>query len=145
MPLTGEYEPSASERTRNQVEQYESSGGTQATTMNGKPVIILTTVGATSGKLRKIALMRVEHEGRYAVVASMGGAPNNPAWYHNVVAHPHVELQDGPVRRDYVAHEATGAERDEWWARAVEAWPDYAEYTTRTTRQIPVFVLTPTP
>jgi len=145
MPLTGEYEPSASERTRNQVEQYESSGGTQATTMNGKPVIILTTVGATSGKLRKIALMRVEHEGRYAVVASMGGAPNNPAWYHNVVAHPHVELQDGPVRRDYVAHEAMGAERDEWWARAVEAWPDYAEYTTRTTRQIPVFVLTPTP
>jgi len=145
MPLTGDYEPSTSERTRNQVEQYEASGGTQATTMNGKPVVILTTVGATSGKLRKIALMRVEHEGRYAVVASMGGAPNNPAWYHNVVAHPHVELQDGPVRRDYLAHEATGAERDEWWARAVEAWPDYAEYTKRTTRQIPLFILTPAP
>lgn len=143
MPLTGEYEPSTSERTRRQVELYESSGGTRGTTLNGKPVVVLTTVGASSGKLRKNALMRVEHDGRYAVVASMGGAPQHPAWYHNVVANPQVELQDGPVRQDYVAHEATGAERDEWWARAVEVWPDYDEYVTRTSRTIPVLVLVP--
>ncbi|UJP40723.1 nitroreductase family deazaflavin-dependent oxidoreductase [Cellulomonas palmilytica] len=143
MPLTGEYEPSTSDRTRRQVELYESSGGTQGTTLNGKPVVILTTVGASSGRLRKNALMRVEHDGRYAVVASMGGAPQHPAWYHNVVANPLVELQDGPVRKDYVAHEATGAERDEWWERAVEVWPDYDVYVTRTSRTIPVFVLEP--
>jgi len=143
MPLTGEYEPSALERTRKQVELYESSGGTQGTTLEGKPVVVLTTVGASSGKLRKNALMRVEHEGRYAVVASMGGAPKHPAWYHNVVAHPLVELQDGPVRKDYVAREVTGAERDEWWARAVEVWPHYDEYVRRTDRLIPVFVLEP--
>ena len=143
MPLTGEYEPSTSQRTRRQVELYETSGGTQGTTLDGKPVVVLTTVGASSGKLRKNALMRVEHDGRYAVVASMGGAPQHPAWYHNVVANPLVELQDGPVRKDYVAHEATGAERDEWWARAVEVWPDYDAYVTRTSRTIPVFVLEP--
>ncbi|GEK18752.1 F420H(2)-dependent quinone reductase [Cellulomonas persica] len=112
--------------------------------MRGRPVVILTTVGASSGKLRKAALMRVEHEGEYAIVASLGGAPQHPSWYHNVVAHPLVDLQDGATKRSYVAHEATGAERDEWWARAVETWPDYDEYTKRTTRQIPLFVLTPT-
>ncbi len=145
MTLTGEYVPSASAQTRNQVELYEASGGTKGTTMRGRPVVILTTVGASSGKLRKAALMRVEHEGRYAIVASLGGAPQHPSWYHNVVAHPLVDLQDGPTVRSFVAHEATGAERDEWWARAVATWPDYDEYVTRTTRTIPLFVLTPTP
>ena len=141
MPLEGEYEPSTAKWVRDQVALYESSGGTEGTTLNGRPVIILTTRGASSGKLRKTALMRVEHDGRYLAVASQGGAPTNPAWYHNVVAEPHVELQDGPVRQDMTAHEATGAERDEWWARAVEAFPNYAGYQTKTDRLIPVFVL----
>jgi F420H(2)-dependent quinone reductase len=143
MPLTGEYEPSAASWARDQVEQYESSGGTQGTELNGKPVIILTSIGARSGKVRKTPLMRVEHDGEYAVVASQGGAPEHPVWYYNLVADPHVELQDGPVKRDYQAREAQGAEREEWWQRAVAAWPDYAEYQTKTTRVIPVFVLTP--
>ncbi|HWJ85968.1 MAG TPA: nitroreductase family deazaflavin-dependent oxidoreductase [Cellulomonas sp.] len=143
MPLTGEYAPSTSEHARTQAEQYEASGGREANTMRGKPIIVLTTLGATSGKLRKTALMRVEHDGSYAVVASKGGAPEHPLWYHNIVANPLVELQDGDVRRDYLAHEATGAERDEWWARSVEAWPDYASYQTKTDRLIPVFVLVP--
>jgi deazaflavin-dependent oxidoreductase (nitroreductase family) len=144
MPLTGEYEPSAASWARDQVEQYESSGGTLGTELNGKPVIILTSIGARSGKVRKTPLMRVEHDGEYAVVASRGGAPQHPVWYYNLAAHPHVELQDGPVKRDYEAREAQGAEREEWWQRAVAAWPDYAEYQTKTTRVIPVFVLTPT-
>ncbi|MDM7830250.1 nitroreductase family deazaflavin-dependent oxidoreductase [Cellulomonas edaphi] len=143
MPLTGEYAPSTSEHARKQAEQYEATDGREANTMRGKPVIVLTTLGATSGKLRKIALMRVEHEGHYAIVASKGGAPEHPSWYHNVVANPLVELQDGAVKKDYLAHEATGAERDEWWARSVEAWPDYATYQTKTDRLIPVFVLVP--
>jgi deazaflavin-dependent oxidoreductase (nitroreductase family) len=143
MPLTGEYLPSTSEWARTQAETYERTGGQEANTLRGKPVIVLTSVGAASGKLRKTALMRVEHEGRYAVVASKGGAPDNPAWYRNLVNHPHVELQDGPVRKDYLAHETSGAERDEWWARAVEAWPGYAEYQTKTDRLIPLFVLEP--
>ncbi|SFK46531.1 nitroreductase family deazaflavin-dependent oxidoreductase [Cellulomonas sp. KH9] len=143
MPLTGEYAPSTSDRAREQVELYESSGGTRGTTLDGQPVIVLWTLGATSGKIRKTPLMRVEHDGEYAVVASRGGAPTHPVWYHNIVAHPQVELQDGPVRRDYVAREVTGAERDAWWARAVEVWPDYEAYTRRTDRQIPVLVLTP--
>ena len=141
MPLTGEYEPSPVQRTREQVELYESSGGTEGLTLRGVPCVILTTVGAKSGRLRKVALMRVEHEGRYAVVASLGGAPQHPVWYHNVVAHPHVELQDGPQRWDMVAREVAGEERDLWWGRAVEVWPDYAAYQRRTDRQIPVFVL----
>jgi len=143
MPLIGEYAPSTSAHAREQAETYEATGGREANTMRGKPVIILTTLGATSGKLRKTALMRVEHGGSYAVVASKGGAPDNPRWYHNIVAHPLVELQDGAVKRDYRAHEASGAERDEWWARAVEAWPDYANYQTKTDRLIPLFVLDP--
>ncbi len=143
MPLTGEYVPSPSDFARNQVEAFEASGGTEANTLNGVPIIVLTTVGAKTGQLRKTPLMRVEHEGEYAVVASKGGAPSHPVWYHNVVANPHVELQDGPTKRDYVAHEATGAERDLWWERAVAVWPDYATYQTKTDRQIPVFVLTP--
>ena len=143
MPLSGEYLPSTSAWARKQAEAYEASDGAQANTLQGKPVIVLTSLGATSGKLRKTALMRVEHEGRYAVVASKGGTPENPAWYRNLVEHPHVELQDGPVRKDYTAHEAEGAERDEWWARAIEVWPAYAGYQKKTDRLIPVLVLEP--
>jgi deazaflavin-dependent oxidoreductase (nitroreductase family) len=143
MPLTGEYQPSAFEFARDQVELYERSGGTEGTDNQGHPVIILTSVGARSGKLRKTPLMRVEHDGQYAVVASLGGAPQHPVWYYNLVAHPHVELQDGPVKKDYQATEVQGAERDLWWERAVAAWPDYAAYQQKTTRVLPVFVLTP--
>jgi deazaflavin-dependent oxidoreductase (nitroreductase family) len=144
MPLTGEYEPSAAQWARDQVDLYESSGGTQGTDMNGLPVIILTSLGAKTGKVRKTPLMRVENDGEYAVVASLGGAPKHPVWYYNLIANPHVELQDGPVRRDYQAREVKGAERDTWWDRAVAAYPDYAEYQKNTDRTIPVFVLTPT-
>jgi deazaflavin-dependent oxidoreductase (nitroreductase family) len=143
MPLDGVYEPSTAEWVRNQVEQYEGSGGTEGTTLRGMPVVILTSRGATSGKLRKTPLMRVEHDGVYAVVASQGGAPSHPLWYHNLVADPHVELQDGPVRSDRTAREVTGAEKDVWWQRAVAAYPDYADYQEKTDRQIPVFVLEP--
>lgn len=143
MALSGDYEPSPKGYVRDQVERYESSGGTEGTTMRGKPVIILTTLGAKSGKIRKTPLMRVEHDGRYAVVASLGGAPQHPVWYHNIVAHPTVELQDGPTKYELVAREVTGDEKALWWDRAVEAWPDYAEYQTKTERQIPVFVLEP--
>ena len=111
--------------------------------MRGMPVIILTSRGATSGKVRKTPLMRVEHDGRYAVVASKGGAPEHPIWYHNLVADPHVELQDGPVKQDMVARELSGQERATWWDRAVAAFPDYADYQTKTDRQIPVFVVEP--
>ena len=141
MPLTGEYEPSTHPQTRDQVELYERSGGTAGLTMRGRPVVILTTKGAKSGKLRKAALMRVEHDGVYAVVASLGGSAHHPIWYHNVVANPQVELQDGPLRQDMVAREVTGAERALWWDRAVETWPDYARYALKTDRVIPVFVL----
>ncbi|WP_043722897.1 nitroreductase family deazaflavin-dependent oxidoreductase [Nocardia asiatica] len=143
MPLTGEYEPSTSDWAREQAEEYENSGGTQATTLKGKPIILLTTKGAKSGKLRKTPLMRVEHNGEYAVVASLGGAPKHPVWYYNIKAEPHVELRDGTVNKDYTAREVFGEEKAQWWERAVEVWPDYADYQTKTDRQIPVFVLTP--
>lgn len=143
MPLDGDYEPSPYDRARNQVEEYEGSDGSAGTTHEGKPVVIVTTVGAKSGKLRKIPLMRVEHDGVYAVVASMGGAPRHPVWYHNLVAHPLVELRDRDEVGDYRAREVHGEEKAVWWSRAVEAWPDYAEYQTRTEREIPVFVLEP--
>lgn len=141
MPLQGEYGPSTSEWARTQAETYERTEGAEANTLRGKPVIVLTTVGAKSGLLRKTALMRVEHGGAYAVVGSRGGAPEDPAWCRNIRTHPRVELQDGAERHDYVAREVSGAERDEWWARACEVWPDYAGYQEKTTRQIPVFVL----
>lgn len=141
MPITAEYEPSTSERARRQVETYEESGGTRGTTLNGMPVVVLWTLGARSRKLRKTPLMRVEHDGAYAVVASLGGAPQHPVWYHNVVAHPLVELQDGPERHDYVAREVHGEEKALWWERSVAAYPPYADYQTRTSREIPVFVL----
>ena len=143
MPVTGEYEPSAASWARDQVDLYERSGGTQGTDLNGLPVIILTSLGARTGKVRKTPLMRVEHDGEYAVVASLGGAPKHPVWYYNLTANPHVELQDGPVRKDYQAREVHGAERGTWWERAVAAYPDYAEYQKNTDRTIPVFVLTP--
>jgi F420H(2)-dependent quinone reductase len=143
MTLNGEYEPSPWDHVRDQVEQYERSGGKEGATLRGRPVIILTTVGAKSGQIRKTPLMRVEHDGRYAVVASLGGAPKHPVWYHNVVANPRVELQDGPTKREYKAREVTGDEKAEWWERAVATWPDYAVYQTKTSRQIPVFVLEP--
>lgn len=141
MPITGEYVPSPMSYAATQVAEYEASGGTENNTMQGKPVVILTTLGAKSGKVRKTPLMRVEHEGVYAVVASLGGAPQHPVWYHNIVAHPQVELQDGPDKHDYVAREVTGDERDLWWERSVAAWPDYAEYQKKTDRVIPVLVL----
>jgi F420H(2)-dependent quinone reductase len=143
MPLSGTYEPSPDKRSREQVELYERSGGAEGNTLRGKPVIILTTKGAKSGLVRKTPLMRVEHDGRYAVVASQGGAPKHPVWYYNLVADPHVELQDGPVPQDMTAREVTGEEKAQWWERAVAAWPDYAAYQERTDREIPVFVLEP--
>ncbi|HWM33659.1 MAG TPA: nitroreductase family deazaflavin-dependent oxidoreductase [Pseudolysinimonas sp.] len=143
MPLEGEYAPSTSGWARRQAETYEQSGGTEALDLRGRPVIVLTSVGAKTGMLRKTALMRVEHDGEYAVVASLGGAPKHPVWYHNLVANPHVELQDGPVKRDYLAREVHGEERELWWQRAVETWPAYADYAKKTDRVIPVFVLTP--
>lgn len=143
MPLEGEYEASPAGWVREQVELYESSGGTQGTTLmdTGMPVVLLTTRGARSGKIRRTPLMRVEHNGLYAVVASLGGAPKHPVWYYNVNADPHVDLQDGPVRRDMVAREVTGEEKAVWWERAVAAYPPYAEYQEKTDREIPVFVL----
>jgi F420H(2)-dependent quinone reductase len=145
MPLTGEYEPSTSDWAREQTERFEKSGGAEGDTLRGMPIIVMTSVGASSGKLRKTPLMRVEHEGEYAVVASLGGAPKHPVWYHNLKKNPHVELQDGPVKRDYLAREVTGEEKAAWWERAVAAYPDYADYQKKTTREIPVFVLTPMP
>lgn len=143
MPLTGEYAPSKSDWARKQAELYEATGGAEGGDLRGMPVIVLTTVGAKSGMLRKTALMRVEHDGVYAVVASLGGAPKNPVWYFNIVAQPHVELQDGPVKRDYLAREITGDEKALWWERAVAAYPPYADYQEKTERRIPLFVLEP--
>lgn len=145
MPLDGEYEPSPTKWVRDQVELYEGSGGTDGTTMRGLPVVLLTTRGAKSGKLRKSPLMRVEHDGVYAVVASQGGAPKHPVWYHNLVADPRVELRDGTSRQDMTAREATGDEKALWWERAVRAFPDYAGYQEKTDRVIPVFVLEAAP
>ena len=144
MTVSGEYAPSSEQWVRDQVERYERSGGAEGTTLRGKPVIVLTSVGARTGKIRKTPLMRVEHDGRYAVVASKGGAPKHPVWYHNLRTHPKVDLQDGPKKQTMVAREVTGEEKATWWERAVEAWPDYAEYQKKTDRQIPVFVLEPT-
>jgi len=145
MPIDGEYEPSPAAWVREQVEQYESSGGTQGTTLRqtGLAVVVVTNRGVRSGKVRKTPVMRVEHDGRYAMVASKGGAPDNPLWYYNVRANPEVELQDGPQKHDMVARELSGDERAEWWQRAVAAFPPYAEYQQKTARQIPVFVLEP--
>ena len=143
MPIDGDYEPSPIKWVSDQVEEYESSGGTRGTTMRGLPIVVLTSRGARSDKVRKTPLMRVEYQGTYAVVASRGGAPKHPEWYFNLVADPHVELQDGPVKQEMTAREATGTEKAEWWARAVAAFPDYADYQKKTDREIPLFVLEP--
>jgi deazaflavin-dependent oxidoreductase (nitroreductase family) len=143
MPLTGAYEPSTFDFSREQVETYERTGGAEGTDNQGRPVIVLTSVGAKTGKLRKTPLMRVEQDGRYAVVASLGGAPKHPLWYYNLIANPKVELQDGPVKKDYRAQEVHGEEYAVWFERAVATWPDYAEYQKKTTRKMPIFVLTP--
>jgi F420H(2)-dependent quinone reductase len=143
MPVEDDYEPSPAAWVRDQVEEYENSGGTRGTTLRdtGLPVVIITNRGVRSGKVRKTPVMRVEDDGRYAAVASQGGAPDHPAWYHNLRACPRVQLQDGPARWDMIAREVTGSERDEWWDRAVAAYPPYADYQRKTSRQIPVFVL----
>lgn len=141
MALSGEYIPGTSELARQQAETYERTGGSEAGELRGVPIIVLTTVGAKTGGLRKTALMRVEHEGRYAVVASMGGAPKAPQWYWNIVKSPRVELQDGDVTREYTARALEGSEYDEWWRRAVAVWPDYDAYQAKTDRKIAVFVL----
>jgi deazaflavin-dependent oxidoreductase (nitroreductase family) len=143
MPLTGEYEPSVWGPVADQVALFEATDGREGSDFDGGPCIIVTTVGAKSGKLRKSPLIRVEHEGQYAVVASMGGAPNHPVWYHNIVANPLVMLQDGRARRDYLAHEATGEEKTLWWGRATAVWPAYDAYQSSTERVIPLFVLVP--
>jgi deazaflavin-dependent oxidoreductase (nitroreductase family) len=143
MPLTGDYEPSTAGWARKQAERYEATNGQEANDLRGRPIIVLTSVGAKTGRLRKTALMRVEHDGVYAVVASQGGAPKHPVWYFNMKANPHVELQDGATKLDYAAREVSGEEKAVWWERAVEAWPDYAKYQLRTKREIPVFVLEP--
>ena len=143
MPLRGTYAPGTSAWARDQAERFEESAGSEGGLLRGKPIVVVTSVGAVSGKLRKTALMRVEHDGKYAIVASKGGAAKHPKWYFNMVANPHVELQDGGAKRDYRVHVATGAERAEWWDRAVKVWPDYAGYQRRTQREIPVLVLEP--
>ncbi len=145
MPIEGEYEPSSWDWVRNQVEAYERSGGKEANTLRdtGMPVIIVTTKGARSGKVRKFALMRVEHGGQYALVASKGGDPRNPGWYNNIKADPHIMIQDGPEPFDAVAEEIGGDEKAEWWERAVAAYPPYADYQKATDRPIPVFLARP--
>jgi deazaflavin-dependent oxidoreductase (nitroreductase family) len=143
MPLTGEYAPSTSDWAREQAELYESTNGQEGNTIMDRPIILLFTLGAKSGKIRTTALMRVEHEGEYLVVASKGGAPKHPSWYFNLVDAPLVELQDGAVRKDYTPRELDGDERAIWWDRAVEAYPPYADYQVKTDRLIPIFLLTP--
>jgi len=144
MTLDGEYEPSPSKWVRDQVTAYEASDGREANTLRGRPdwpIVVITSRGATSGKLRKNPVMRVEHDGVYAAVASQGGAPEHPAWFHNFVADPEVALQDGPEPHLYRARIAQGAERAEWWERAVAAYAPYADYQRKTDREIPVFLL----
>ena len=143
MALTGEREISPEGWVREQTEKILSTGTTDGVQVLDRPIVLVTVRGAKSGTLRYTPVMRVEHDGRYAMFASKGGAPENPAWYHNVVVNPHVELQDGTAVKEYDAREVSGDERTEWWDRGVEAYPPYAEYQTKTDRLIPVFVLEP--
>src|SRR5580692_3808546 len=143
MTLNGEYQPSQNDRTREQVELYEATNGVKGGTLAGKPVIILTFKGAKSGKIRKTPLMRIEHNGTYALVASNAGAPTHPLWYRNIVANPRVELQDGAIKREMRVREAFGEEKNEWWKRADAAWPDFPAYRARAGREIPVLLLEP--
>jgi deazaflavin-dependent oxidoreductase (nitroreductase family) len=145
MALQGEYEPSSWEWVRNQVAEYEASGGTRATTLRGSsdPIVVITSVGAKSGRLRKNPVMKVERDGKYVAVASKGGAPEHPTWYHNFLEHPVVDLQDGPEPKSYRARLLSGAERADWWEYAVATWSTYASYQEKTDREIPVFLLEP--
>ena len=145
MPLSGEYAPSPSDWARKQAEQYEASGGSIEGDMRGRPIVVLTSVGAKTSQLRKTPLMRVEHDGEYLVVGSLGGAPKNPVWVYNLRKNPHVELQDGPAKHDYLARELSGDERALWWERAVATFPNYADYQRKTERVIPIFLLTRLP
>ncbi len=141
--VSTDYVPSPTEWVRNQVDLIESSGGTQGTMLRNMPVVVITMRGAATGKIRKVPVMRVEHDGCYAAVASKGGAPKHPQWYRNLLANPDVEVQDGTSRIPMRAREISGAERDVWWERAVAAYPDYEQYAAKTDRRIPVFVLEP--
>jgi deazaflavin-dependent oxidoreductase (nitroreductase family) len=143
MALQGSYVPSSQQWVRDQVAAYEESGGERANTLRdtGYPIVVITSIGAKSGHLRKNPVMRVERDGRYLAIASVGGSPKNPEWYHNFLAHPEVELQDGAERHTYTARLLSGPERAEWWDYAVETWATYAEYQKRTEREIPVFLL----
>lgn len=143
MTIDGDFVESPTDWVRDQVRQIERNGTTDGTTIAGRPVVVVTMRGARTGKLRKVPLMRVEDHGVYAVVASMGGAPKNPVWYHNLVAHPRVGLQDGTEHGERIGREVVGEERAVWWKRAVAAFPDYDEYQRKTEREIPVFVLEP--
>jgi len=143
MTLSGEREISPEGWVRDQTEKILESGTTAGVQVMDRPIVLVTVRGAKSGKLRYTPVMRVEHGGSYAMIASKGGAPEHPAWYHNLVANPHVELQDGTETKEYDAREVSGTERDEWWERSVAAYPPYAEYQTKTDRLIPVFVLEP--
>lgn len=145
MTLSGEYVPSTAKWVRDQVEAFEASNGADANTLrdSGDPIIVVTNIGAKTGKVRKTPLMRVERDGKYIAVASLGGAPKDPVWAYNVRANPNVELQDGAVKKSYVARELSGAERDEWWDYAVATWSTYGEYQKKTERQIPLFLLEP--
>jgi deazaflavin-dependent oxidoreductase (nitroreductase family) len=141
MTIEGDYAPSTAKWVRDHVEGIETRGTTEGTTIRSRPVVMLTMRGAKSGKIRKVPLMRVEHDGSYAAVASLGGAEKNPVWYYNLVADPRVDLQDADVTLTYTAREITGDERETWWERAVAAYPDYADYQLKCERTIPVFVL----
>jgi deazaflavin-dependent oxidoreductase (nitroreductase family) len=143
MALEGTYVPSQQQWVRDQVKEFEASGGARANTLRrtGDPIVVITSVGARSGTLRKNPVMRVERDGRYVAIASLGGAPRNPEWYHNFLAHPEVELQDGPERHTYAVRLLSGEERAEWWDYAVRTWPTYGEYQKKTDREIPVFLL----
>ena len=145
MTITGEYEPGSWDWVARQIEEYEASGGTRANTLRdtGIPIIIVTMRGAKSGKVRKIGLMRVEHVGSYALVASKGGDPAHPAWYHNMMADPNVMIQDGPEPLPYVVREVEGDERESWWDRAAEVYPPYLAYAKKAGRVIPVLVASP--
>ena len=145
MALTGEYVPSSQQWVRDQVAAFEASNGAEANILpqTGDPIVVITSVGAKSGNLRKNPVMRVERDGKYVAIASKGGAPDNPSWYANFVAHPEVELQDGPQKLTYRARVLEGAERADWWQHAVDTWPTYASYQEKTDRQIPVFLLEP--
>lgn len=143
MPLSGEHEPSPVDWVREQVEQVERTGTTEGVLVLDRPIVVMTMRGARSGKLRKVPVMRVEHDGAYAVVASKGGAPEHPAWYRNLVEGPQIELQDGTVTQDMTVRELSGAERAQWWERAVAAFPPYADYQVKTDREIPVLLAEP--